>query len=485
MTTQPRSVFISYASADRELAAVMVQALESIKLQVWWDRDLEPGEIYPRKIQEALEQADVAVVLWTPRSVASNWVLAEAELARSKNKLVPVLTERTDIPLPFNVMETVDFTTWRGDADATSFKRLAQRLGASVTVPAKMLSRAWPRIALTWLILPTILAVLLTIALLKWRVPAAVDIDVTASRVYLHLKGPSRQVLLDAAPQSLSLQGFDQVRLASADAAVPGTTKPFLSAQPMVLKPAGRYPALHLLPPSGTSAFPLGLATQDSDVTIEAVQEGNLQLGLSGSARGLTVTVPDQFQMVCDYAALSEKPWPQPGASIKLQVRVPEDNRLVEVDSSTTGITFDLGFLPTQPPTLAPGGINIDRIEFFKRDDAGPIRTTLAGKGTIHYTSPAGLTAVPLETSDILAIGELRDFRVQTLAVGEGGRTLRLRLTGTAGILASGPPPNPVDRRTVQFEVLRRNYVFTSLLLVLGWIIPVLIGTRKLWQGKE
>ena len=50
-------LFISYASADREKVAALVQRFEQLGFSVWWDRDIAHGQNYHRVIQQALDQA--------------------------------------------------------------------------------------------------------------------------------------------------------------------------------------------------------------------------------------------------------------------------------------------------------------------------------------------------------------------------------------------------------------------------------------------
>jgi len=101
-------VFISYASNDQSLARSLADQLSNT-FSVWWDRELVSGQRYHSVIAAELEQAKAAVVIWTPNSVRSSWVRAEADRANADNKLIPVRVpelEERRIPLPFNVLHT-------------------------------------------------------------------------------------------------------------------------------------------------------------------------------------------------------------------------------------------------------------------------------------------------------------------------------------------------------------------------------------------
>jgi TIR domain len=101
-------LFVSYASADRERVAPLVQRLEQLGFSVWWDRDIAHGQNYHRVIEQALDQAKCAIVVWSRDSVNSEWVVNEASSARKRNALVPVLIDAVEAPLEFRHLQTAD-----------------------------------------------------------------------------------------------------------------------------------------------------------------------------------------------------------------------------------------------------------------------------------------------------------------------------------------------------------------------------------------
>jgi hypothetical protein len=84
---------------------------------VWWDRVIPPGQVYDRVIEHALDEARCVVVVWSARSVESDWVRVEADEGRTRGILVPVLFDQVKPPLAFRSLQTADLTHWRGDAD--------------------------------------------------------------------------------------------------------------------------------------------------------------------------------------------------------------------------------------------------------------------------------------------------------------------------------------------------------------------------------
>lgn len=104
-------VFISYSHADVAAAALLAHRLETEGWKVWWDRSLEAGQNFHRAIQAALDESRCAVVLWSPRSATSDFVLAEASSASNRHVLVPVMIEKAHLPPPFNITQWIDVTS--------------------------------------------------------------------------------------------------------------------------------------------------------------------------------------------------------------------------------------------------------------------------------------------------------------------------------------------------------------------------------------
>jgi TolB-like protein len=84
---------------------------------VWWDTALRSGEAYDKVTEAALRSAKVVVVLWSPRSVESRWVRAEATIADRNKTLMPVTIEPCERPVMFELTQTADLTHWSGAPD--------------------------------------------------------------------------------------------------------------------------------------------------------------------------------------------------------------------------------------------------------------------------------------------------------------------------------------------------------------------------------
>jgi len=110
-------IFLSYNRDDGSVARLFADAFAREGLDVWWDQTLRSGETYDEVTEAALRGARAVVVLWSPRSVASHWVRAEATVAHRAKTLVPATIEPCDKPVLFELTQTADLSHWRGEAD--------------------------------------------------------------------------------------------------------------------------------------------------------------------------------------------------------------------------------------------------------------------------------------------------------------------------------------------------------------------------------
>ena len=109
-------IFLSYNREDAATAKRYADAFAREGLTVWWDTALRSGEAYDEVTEAALRGAKAVVVLWSPRSVVSRWVRAEATIADRCKTLVPVTIEACERPIMFELTQTAELSHWTGDA---------------------------------------------------------------------------------------------------------------------------------------------------------------------------------------------------------------------------------------------------------------------------------------------------------------------------------------------------------------------------------
>ena len=108
-------IFLSYNREDAVRAKHFAEAFSAEGFDVWWDATLRSGEAYDEVTEEALANARAVVVLWSPRSVVSRWVRAEATEAERNKTLLPVMIEPCKRPIMFELLQTAELEHWHGD----------------------------------------------------------------------------------------------------------------------------------------------------------------------------------------------------------------------------------------------------------------------------------------------------------------------------------------------------------------------------------
>jgi TolB-like protein/Tfp pilus assembly protein PilF len=136
------TVFLSYDRDDEQKAQAYVRALESRGFSVWWDGLISGGSAYADRIQEALAECDVVVVLWSENSAQSHWVRDEAGFGRDRNRLVPVSIDGSKSPLGFQQLQCIDLSHWHGRADAPEFDQLCRSIRSVAGAPVGATARA-------------------------------------------------------------------------------------------------------------------------------------------------------------------------------------------------------------------------------------------------------------------------------------------------------------------------------------------------------
>ncbi len=103
--TAHTKVFLSYSSADAELAQRLAKDLKSAAIDVWIDQwELEVGEKFAHRIESGVDAASFVIVLLTKASVTSEWVArewrrkADGEAGTKRVQVVPVRGEECEIP---------------------------------------------------------------------------------------------------------------------------------------------------------------------------------------------------------------------------------------------------------------------------------------------------------------------------------------------------------------------------------------------------
>ncbi len=108
------TLFLSYARADEARARRLASVLEKAGYEIWWDARIEGGAAYARSIATALDTADAVIVLWSAKSIESDWVRDEAAQGRDRRRLIPLSLDGSTPPIGFRQYQVIDLSHWNG-----------------------------------------------------------------------------------------------------------------------------------------------------------------------------------------------------------------------------------------------------------------------------------------------------------------------------------------------------------------------------------
>jgi formylglycine-generating enzyme required for sulfatase activity len=137
--TPVRHVFVSFASADADLAHRVVRTLEESGVRCWIsDRDIDPAASYPAAITAAITGSGVLLLLMTAPATQSPHVLREVELAfNTRRPILPVriagATPTDDLQYFLSRAQWLDAGS---DVDDTEVGRIESRVRELLASPA-------------------------------------------------------------------------------------------------------------------------------------------------------------------------------------------------------------------------------------------------------------------------------------------------------------------------------------------------------------
>jgi TolB-like protein len=129
-------VFVSYQRENLAAVGRLVEALRAEGIGVWWDQDIPPNAAWEATIEHQLSLAKVVLVAWSPASVASENVKAEARWARQQGLLLQVFVEACEPPLFFGERQGVDLKHWSGVASDPAFRTVLEAVRKELRQPS-------------------------------------------------------------------------------------------------------------------------------------------------------------------------------------------------------------------------------------------------------------------------------------------------------------------------------------------------------------
>ena len=122
-------MMLSHSRDNRQFVDKLAIALRKRGLDIWYDCDLHPGDDFRKEIRQQIITSPSVLVVWSKSACHSKWVPAEADLADSHNKLLQVISEPCDLPLPFGNKNYTDLTGWNGYPSADEINKIIAAAG--------------------------------------------------------------------------------------------------------------------------------------------------------------------------------------------------------------------------------------------------------------------------------------------------------------------------------------------------------------------
>ncbi len=112
IATPKLKIFLSHSSQDKPFVRSLEAALEAAGFEIWVDHDdLHAGEIFHKRIGEALAWCDVLVLVWSQPASVSRWVEMEWSNALSLRKvIIPCVLDKTRLP---PLLDSISYANFR------------------------------------------------------------------------------------------------------------------------------------------------------------------------------------------------------------------------------------------------------------------------------------------------------------------------------------------------------------------------------------
>ena len=128
-------VFISYSRSDRDRCTAIREALDTLEISVWFDAGIGAGSSFDREIEREIEAAQALLVLWSCKSVESDWVRNEARTGKERSGLIAVQLEECQMPLEFRSIQAEILPAGAEGTDNSTWLGILSRIGEILNRP--------------------------------------------------------------------------------------------------------------------------------------------------------------------------------------------------------------------------------------------------------------------------------------------------------------------------------------------------------------
>jgi len=355
------------------------------------------------------------------------------------------------------------------------------------------------------LVSPTVIAGGIAFALMNWRSPSHVQLQLSTDRLLFRIGGrEASQVLNSVAIRSVTIESYSRLQL-TPDRGEYAETADFSESQHA---PESSWKPLRLTPPV---IFNSGQAFLQPSITIEPAQVASQTLGtldkvwakpgtlitvdssdahlkasvkFSGQPTLGILSLSDTFNLFSDYAQVSgiNTPSTQPDSQA-FRFHLPVSSPQAEVTGASNSLVFFLTLPDGKPPAVfSPDPIPVDAIDLTRQSSQGNVESSIVGASELIYPDDPKADRIKLDPSDFLTLGDLSQFRIKTIELDPSTHSLRLTAAGFAGVIRTGTPGFVQDRRLTHFDRLRHNPLLLLLFSVAAWAFPTTVAGYKLYK---
>jgi hypothetical protein len=122
-------IFISHAGKNVRMVKNLASDLEKKGISTWWyESDMPSGVKIREKIEKAIEESLLVVVLWSKDSINNDWVCGEAEQAKNMGKLFSVCIGVSKPPLGYQEIYCLQFEKSNRITGDPAYKKFIREL---------------------------------------------------------------------------------------------------------------------------------------------------------------------------------------------------------------------------------------------------------------------------------------------------------------------------------------------------------------------
>jgi hypothetical protein len=523
ISTPKCDIFISYSREDRAWVEQFARALSCRGWSVWWDRDIPTGRTFDTIIEQALETARCAIVVWSEHAVASKWVRSEAADALERMILLPVRIDNAKLPLEFRRIQTKSLSDWKEGRSHPEFDKLIEEIGVLLNAapPAVGTRVQSPRVGvhLRWLLtLPTIIAVAIVLLLMQWPISTRIQVKLTAERVDFAIEASTQQDHEMLGPLTARAVGvekfvtisFEPDTMEVADPAQYDMEKddfPASAWKPLTLagatvtvsaKDSSRHPRVTIEGPNRNGLPAIRLdpipVLHGSHVTLET--RGEKVSGLTVKVTGqqnFDLPIREPVKLTIQHAevrGIAQSPFQNQG-ELTYRIRLPQRASWIEVVTQPSGLVISPTFSADQSGSPLFRGIAATSLDFTRQARAGeqadlPVGdrvSALTANGEISFPNYPHLGTISLSKDEAIGLELLDRFAIKEIILPADAAGMQLIGEGTVTKIRTKTGQIPIEYNLNAFDKLKAHPPIAALLAIIVWLFPTLLGAH--WLRKE